>query len=163
MRADAAAPRAWHAGDWGPLGWLETALKTGGVGVGVAALIAATGRSAEAPEGARLGEVIVLGVLCLGLLAAIADRYADRETIGMVFILGMNAGHIAMLIALARDADVGGLLVAFATLMLAGDLVKLVFLATTGFTVRSVPRAAVYGLVGAYVAGYVALILIELA
>ncbi len=163
MSADAAPSRAWHVGDWGPLGWLETALKAGGVGVGIAALISATGSSAEAPGGARLAEVIVLGVLCLGLLAAIADRYADRETIGMVFILGMNAGHIAMLIALARDADVGGLLVAFATLMLAGDLVKLVFLATTGFTVRSVPRAAVYGLVGAYVAGYVALILIELA
>ena len=64
--------------------------------MGVAALISATGRSAEAPGGARLAEVIVLGVLCLGLLAAIADRYADRETIGMVFILGMNAGHIAM-------------------------------------------------------------------
>lgn len=156
-------PPAWHVGDWGPLGWLETVLKAGGVGVGVAALISATGRSAEAPGGARLAEVIVLGVLCLGLLAAIADRYADHETIGMVFILGMNVGHIAMLIALARDADVGGLLVAFAILMLAGDLVKLVFLATTGFTVRSVPRAAVYGLVGAYVAGYVALILIELA
>ena len=75
--------------------------------------------------------MIVLGLLALGLVAAIADRYADREIVGMVFILGMNVGHIAMLIALARDADAGGFLVAFALLMLAGDLVKLVFLATT--------------------------------
>ena len=153
----------WHVGDWGPLGWLETALKVAGIGVGVAALISATTRSAEGAGGARLAEVIVLAVLCLGLLAAIADRYADREIVGMVFIVGMNAGHIAMLIALARDADVGGFLVAFALLMLAGDLVKLVFLATTGFTVRSVPRAAVYGLVSLYVVGYVLLIILELA
>lgn len=153
---------SWHVGDWGPLGWLETVLKVAGIGVGVAALISATGRSADGPEGARLAEVIVLGLLALGLVAAIADRYADREIVGMVFILGMNVGHIAMLIALARDADVGGFLVAFALLMLAGDLVKLVFLATTGFTVRSVPRAAVYGLVGTYAVGYAALILIEL-
>ena len=162
MSSGAGARPAWHVSDWGPLGWLETALKACGIGVGIAALITASGRAAEGPGGARLAEMIVLGLLCLGLLAAIADRYADREIVGMVFILGMNVGHIAMLIALARDADVGGFLVAFALLMLAGDLVKLVFLATTGFTVRAVPRAAVYGLVGVYVVGYAALIVIEL-
>lgn len=163
MSTSPTTPTAWHVGEWGPLGWLETVLKTAGIGVGVAALVSATTRSADGPGGARLAEVVVLGVLCLGLLAALADRYADREIVGMVFIAGMNVGHIAMLIALARDAHVGGFLVAFALLMLAGDLVKLVFLATTGFTVRSVPRGVVYGLVGLYVVGYVALIVMELA
>lgn len=152
---------AWHVGDWGPLGWLETVLKLAGVAVGVAALIATLGDPADGPGGARLAQAIVLGVLCLGLLAAIADRLADREIVGMAFIVAMNAGHLAMLAALLRD-DVEGYLITFAALMLAGDLVKLVFLRTTGFTVRSVPRAAVYGLVGAYVAGYVALIILAL-
>ena len=159
MSEPARAP--WHVGDWGPLGWLETVLKLAGVAVGVAALAATLGDPADGAGGARLAQVIVLGVLCLGLLAAIADRLADREIVGMVFIVAMNIGHLAMLAALLRD-DVGGHLLTFAALMLAGDLVKLVFLKTTGFTVRSVPPAAVYGLVGAYVAGYVALILIEL-
>lgn len=154
-------PRAWHVGDWGPLAWLETALKASGIAVGVAALLSALGHPAEGPAGARLAEVIILGLLCLGLVAAVADRYADREIVGMVFIIGMNLGHLALLIALARDADIGAPLVAFCLLMLAGDLVKLVFLATTGFRVRSVAPAVVYGLVGLYVVGYVALIVIE--
>lgn len=153
---------AWHVGDWGPLGWLETALKLAGVAVGIAALAATLGDPTDGPGGVRLAAVIVLGVLCLGLVAAIADRLADREIVGMAFILAMNVGHLAMLWALLRD-DVGGHLLTFAALMLAGDLVKLVFLKTTGFTVRSVPRAAVYGLVGTYVAGYVALIILALA
>jgi len=157
------APRAWHVGDWGFLGWLETALKLVGVGIGIAALVSAAGHSADGPGGARLAEAVILGALCLALLAAIADRFADREIVGMAFILAMNTGHIAMLVALGRDPGVGSYLVAFAALMLAGDLVKLVFLATTGFTVRSVPPAVVYGLVGTFVAGYVALIVIELA
>ena len=122
----------------------------------------ALGGAADGPDGARLVQAVVLGLLCLGLIAAIADRLADREIVGVAFIAGMNVGHIAMLVALAGSADVGGPLVVFCGLMLAGDLVKLVFLASTGFTVRSVPRAAVYGLVGAYAAGYAALIVIEL-
>ncbi len=157
------APPAWHVGAWGPLGWLETVLKSAGIVVGIAALVATLGDPADGPEGARLAQVVVLGLLALGLVAAIADRLADREIIGMVFIVTMNIGHDAMLIALLRDADLGGHLLAFAGLMLAGDLVKLVFLRTTGFTVRSVPPAAVYGLVGAYAVAYAALIVIELA
>jgi MFS superfamily sulfate permease-like transporter len=131
--------------------------------VGVAALLSALGRPVDGAEGARLAEVILLGVLSAGLLAGIADRLAAREAVGMVFILAMVAGHLSMTVALGRDAQVGGFLVAFCCLMLAGDLVKLVFLGRTGFTVRSVPRAAVYGLTGAYALGYAALLVIELA
>ena len=70
-----------------------------------------------------------------------------------MFILAMNVGHWCMTVALARD-DVAGFLVAFAALMLAGDLVKLAFLARTGFTVRTVPRGVVYGLTASYAVGY---------
>ena len=163
MSAREGGPPAWHVADWGPLGWLETALKTAGMLVGVGALVASAGHPADAPGGARLAEVVVLAVLCLGLLAAIADRYAQREVVGMAFVIGMNAGHLAMLIALLRYGGLDGALVAFSLLMLAGDLVKLVFLATTGFRVRSVPPAAVYALTGAYAVGYLALILIATA
>ena len=46
--------------------------------------------------------------------------------------------------------------------MLAGDLVKLVFLATHGLHgAHGAPEPSVYGLTGAYVAGVRALILID--
>ena len=151
---------AWHVGDWGPLGWAETALKTAGVLVGIAALLMALGRGPDGASGARLAAVAILGVLSLGLVAGIADRVLAREVVGVVFILGMVAGHVAMTVALARDAGLEGFLLAFAALMLAGDLVKLAFLRRTGFRVRDLPPAVVYGLTGAYAAGYLALLLI---
>lgn len=150
----------WHVGRWGPLGWTETALKLAGAAVGIAALAGAVGEDADAPSGARLAQVIVLAVLSLGLLAAIADRYADRELVGMAFIVAMNAGHLAMLTALAIH-DAGGYLWAFAGLMLAGDLVKLAFLRTTGFRVRDIAPAVVYGLTLAFAGGYVALMALQ--
>lgn len=157
----ASAP--WRVGEWGPLGWLETVLKAGGIGVGVAALLTATGRAADGAGGLRLVQVIVLGLLSAGLVVAVADRLAEREVIGISFVPFMIAGHVCMTIALARDGDLGGFVVAFALLMLAGDLVKLGFLATTGFRVRDIPRAAVFGLTGTYAVGYAALLLMQAA
>ena len=76
-------------------------------------MVGTLGDTADGAAGARLVQVVVLAVLCLGLAAAVADRLADREIVGVAFILGMNLGHIAMLVALVRSADVGGPLVAF--------------------------------------------------
>ncbi len=154
--------RAWHVGRWPALAWAETALKALGVGVGVAALLTALDAPVDGAGGARLVAVVILAVLSLGLVAAIADRVAEREVVGVVFILAMNVGHWCMTVALARD-EVAGFLVAFAALMLAGDLVKLAFLARSGFTVRAVPRTVVYGLTASYAVAYAALILLGAA
>lgn len=154
---------AWRVGDWGLLGWLETALKAAGVLVGVGALLASLDGPVDGPSGVRLAQVVVLGVLSAGLLAGIADRLLEREVVGVVFVPAMVVGHVAMTVALARDGGLGDALVAFAALMLAGDLVKLAFLATSGFRVRDLPPGAVYGLTGAYAAGYVALLVMQAA
>lgn len=154
--------RSWHVGSWPALAWAETALKALGIGVGVAALLTALDAPVDGAGGPRLAAVVILAVLSLGLVAAIADRVAEREVVGVVFILAMNAGHWCMTVALARD-EVAGFLVAFAALMLAGDLVKLAFLARSGFTVRAVPRAVVYGLTASYAVAYAALILLGAA
>lgn len=157
------ARRSWRVGEWGALGWLETALKWAGVVVGVGALVSALDAPIDRASGVRLAQVVVLAVLSAGLLAAVADRLLEREVVGMAFIPAMLVGHVCMTVALARDEGLGAPLVAFAALMLAGDLVKLAFLATSGFTVREVPPAAVYGLTGAYAAGYLALLLMQAA
>ena len=79
----------------------------------------------------------------------------------MAFVLLNNAGHWCMTIAVGRDPDVGGELVAFSSLMLAGDLVKLAWLARTGYRVRDLPPAVPFALTGLYAAGYVALLVLE--
>lgn len=155
--------RAWHVADWSPLGWAETALKAGAIGVAIAALITATASSIDGPSGARLAQVVVLAILSLGLTGAIADRYIEREGVAMAFVLLNAAGHWCMTVAVARDPDVGGYLVAFAALMVVGDLVKLAWLRISGYRVRGMSPAIPVVLTGAYVAGYVALLLLEWA
>lgn len=153
----------WRVGEWGALGWAETVLKTAAAGVGVATFLVSLGAHADASGGVRLAQVIVLSILSLGLVAGVYDRLLEREVVGIVVVPMMLAGHVAMTLALARDADAGVSLVAFGALMLAGDLVKLAFLATSGFRVRDVPRGAVAGLTGAYAAGYAALLVMQAA
>jgi len=54
-------------------------------------------------------------------------------------------------------------LLTFAGLMLLGELVKVWFLKTSGFGVRHVPPAAMYGLTLFYAAGYASILLLGLA
>ncbi len=158
------AARRWHIAQWPPLAWLETVIKLAALATGIAAFIngVMTGDFAL-PDGLRLVQWVILVVLSLGLLAAIADRFLDREIVAMVFVVVNNAGHWGMVVALLSGADTGRALVAFAGLMLAGDLVKLVFIWRHQFSVRDVPRRVLYGLTLGYVAGYSALLLLAIA
>jgi uncharacterized membrane protein YidH (DUF202 family) len=148
---------AWHVASWPALAWLETAVKLVALGVGVDAFVRAGGGSPDFGAG-RVAQIAILGVLCLGLLAAIVDRLANREIVAMGFVVLNNLGHLAMLTALVMHAGTDGHLVLFASLMLAGDIIKIVFLKTSNFTVRDTPAAVLFGLTSAYVVGYAALI-----
>ena len=158
---DASRP-AWHLGDWGPLGLLETLIKAIAFIAAYAALAEGWGGSFGLPSGAGLAQLALLGVAELGLLAAIGDRLVEREISAMMFVVFNNLAHLAMIGALLFDPGPEGLLVAFATLMAAGDMVKLGWLASSGFTVREVPPALVQGLTAAYVAVYLAVLVLEL-
>ena len=113
------------------------------------------------PGGFRLAQLVILAFLSLGLVGAIFDRLAMREIVAMVFVLINNMGHWAMVAALASKPGPGGLLLAFAGLMLLGDLVKLVFLRVHDFSVRDTPKAVLYGLTSVYVVGYLVILLLE--
>jgi hypothetical protein len=45
--------------------------------------------------------------------------------------------------------------------MLVGDLLKLVFLAVSDFTVRDTPRSVLYGLTLVYVVGYIVILALQ--
>jgi hypothetical protein len=154
--------KKWHVAQWPPLAWLETALKLVAIAIGIVALAQAlAGGAFVLPDGLRRAQLIILAFLSLGLVAAIFDRIAEREIVAMVFVLLNNLGHWGMVVALVSVPGPGTLLVAFVTLMLAGDLVKLVFLRVHGFTVRDMPPAVLYGLTSIYVASYLAILLLE--
>jgi uncharacterized membrane protein YkgB len=156
--------REWHVAEWSPLAWLETGIKAIALMLGiVAAVRALVGGGLAFPSGFRLAQLIVQGLLSLGLIAAIFDRLAEREIVAMVFVIINSVGHWGMLLALASQVGPDRLLLGFAGLMLLGDLVKLGFLMThPEFTVRDTPRAALYGLTLFYVVGYVLILIFEL-
>jgi hypothetical protein len=158
-----ASTKKWYVGDWPPLAWAETILKLIAIVFGIVALVQAISAGAFAlPSGPRLAQFLILAFLSLGLLVAIFDRLAEREIVAMVFVILNNLGHWGMVVALATRPGPGWLLVAFAGLMLLGDLVKLSFLRVHDFSVRDTPRAVLYGLTSVYVVGYLAILLLEL-
>jgi hypothetical protein len=161
MSADSSQPRRWHVAAWPPLAWLETVIKLAALIIGIITLIGVIGDGAfDLPGGARLAQTIILAVLALGLVAAIFDRWIEREIVAMAFVIVNNLGHWGMVIALASGQDLGAALNAFCALMLLGDAVKLVFLRIHQFSVRDVPRPVLYGLTLFFVAGYALLLVL---
>jgi hypothetical protein len=154
--------KRWHVANWHPLAWVETGVKLAAHVVAVSALVGALQRGGWAwPGGGRLAQFIVLIVLSLGLVAAIFDRLQEREIVAMAFVLINNVAHWGMVRALASPPGPGGWLTAFAALMLVGDLLKLVFLAVSDFTVRDTPRSVLYGLTLVYVVGYIVILALQ--
>ena len=156
--------QGWHIARWPALAWLETAIKLVAIAVGVAAFVTAlsSGGALALPGGRRLVQLIVLALLALGLLAAIYDRWLEREIVAMAFVLVNNLGHWGMTLALTSDTLSSGYLVAFCALMLIGVVIKLVFLRVHAFQVRDIPRTVLFGLTSVYVVGYGVILLLEL-
>ena len=153
----------WHITQWPPLAWLETILKLVAIGIGIAALIEALDEgSFKLSVGLSLVQFILLGILCLGLVAAIFDRLKYKEIISMEFVIINNLGHWATLLAIAMDPGPGWKLIAFCALFLAGDLVKMLFIKVHNFKVRDTPHSILYGLTAFYATGYAVLIALEL-
>jgi hypothetical protein len=142
---------------------LETLIKLAALVLGVIALVQAlSGGVFALPGGLRLVQLVILALLSLGLVGAIFDRLALREIVAMIFVILNNLGHWGMVLALASEPGPGGLVLAFAGLMLLGDLVKLVFLKVHDFSVRDLPKVVLYGLTSVYIVGYLVILLLEL-
>jgi hypothetical protein len=153
----------WRVAAWPPLAWLETFVKLIALAAGIAAgFRALAGPALDLPADLRWAQLIVLGVLALGLVAAVWDRWQERELVAMGFVIVNNLGHWGMLLAFFSPTFSRTTLLLFAGLMLAGDLVKIVFLRVHAFTVRGQPMSVMIGLTAAYVLGYGLLIALEL-
>jgi hypothetical protein len=154
------ADRAWHVGEYGALGWAETALKAAAFVCAYVAFVQALGRSLHSPNGIHIVELALIGVAELGLLAAIGDRLIERETVAMVFACLNNLAHLGVLYALLAVPGPGGLVSLFCGLMLAGEAVKLVWLEAEHVTMRGLSTLALQALVGGYALIYSAALVV---
>jgi hypothetical protein len=153
----------WHIANWTGLGWLETGLKLVALAAGILALYRAlTSGTFITPAGTRLIEVVLVALLALALTAGIVDRYIEREIIAMGFVLVNNLGHWGMVVALFTRPGPNKLLIIFALFMLLGDIVKIIFLLRTKFTVRGLPTALLVRLTSFFVISYAILLILAL-
>jgi hypothetical protein len=158
------ASKHWYIAQWPPLAWLETVIKLTALVTAIVAFIdTLSDGSFDFPRGTPLVQFLILVVLSLGLIPAIFDRFIEREIIAMGFVILNNIGHWSLVMALVFIPRPGSGLLAFASLMLLGDLVKVWFLKTSGFRVRHVPPTVMYGLTLFYAAGYALILLLGLA
>lgn len=164
MTGNNEAPRSegWHVAKWSTLAWLETIIKSIAILIGIAALVNALSNGTfELPSGVQLAQSVVLGILSLGLVAAIFDRLSRRDIVSMVFVIFNNLGHWGMLIALAFIPGPAELLVYFSALMLVGDLVKLASFKVDNFSQSGVSSTTLYALTGFYAVGYAIIMVLE--
>jgi len=152
----------WYVARWPFLAWLETVIKLVALGIGIAAFVRSVSLGGlMLPVGIQLVQFIGLGFLSLGLLVAISSRLKEREIVAMVFVIINNLGHWGMTISLASKYPVHNSLLAFCSLMLIGDLVKIVFIRVHHFSVRDLPWKVVFGLISIYLFGYAAILILE--
>lgn len=163
MGSSTVRQRRWHVTVWPPLVWLETAIRVVALAIVMLAFMDVAGDGVIGlPGGVRLAQWVILVVLALGLAAAIGERLIEREVFSILFVILNTVGHWLMVLAVVLG-DFSHLLALFAALMLAGDLVKLLFIAVhRDFTVRDHSRLMLYGLTSAYAAGYGLILLLEM-
>lgn len=153
--------KKWHVSNWELLGWIETALKILAFMFAYKMLYESLGQSNFAlPQGQYIVIWIIQIVLSMGLIAAIFDRYKNKEIFSMIFVVFNNFAHWSIVIVLGNPTIQSNSLILFFTLMLLGDFVKIIFLKTSSFSVLGVPKSVLYGLTFFYVLGYLVNLLI---
>ncbi len=154
--------RRWHADRWPPLSKAETLIKLAAFGFAYTGFATSIARAAVpiAQDARSLAQVAILGVLALGLVAAVWDRWRRREIVSMVFVLLNAPAHWLLFVALLRGVAVDFWLFFFATLMLLGDLIKLVSFYVPPPPVRDLSPAAGTALTGIYALGYTAILVL---
>lgn len=159
----------WWLNRWPLLGWLETFVKIAAWFFvpyilpphAAAPLDLAT---VPDPSPAFAIQTSLMFVASFGLALAVIDRLVYREVISLIFVFPNNWAHWSVTAAMYRhspDALNLRCLRFFWCLMLAGDLIKLLFFAVHDFTRLKIARFVVYSLVAVYAFIYASIILLE--
>jgi|AntDeeMinimDraft_5_1070356.scaffolds.fasta_scaffold07599_2 hypothetical protein len=152
----------WHIENWQLLGWVETFIKSLAILIGIYAFFLGI----KQPEFLDINslpyiQLVIFLILSIGLLVGIVNRYQKKDIISMVFILFNNLGHWGLLYAIFKGVNIK-FLYSFVLLMLAGDLVKLVFLKKYNYSESNISPKYFNYLTWIYVGGYFLIILLGL-
>lgn len=128
-------PQGWHTSEWGAWGWLETILKLVALAAGVIAFFQSNAANPLViGDNPHLAALILLGLETLGAVVQLGIRYVQREVVSFVFAILNLLGHLGLLVALLRVPTDLTLFIIFGVFYVLGQLVKIQFLRTSGYT-----------------------------
>ena len=129
------ANQGWHTAQWGTWGWLETIAKCIALVAGFIALLSPfAGSSFMLIGNPNLAALIILALLTLASIAQLVIRLGQRETISLGFAVLNLLGHLALLIAVAQVPHHRIWPILFGAFYVVGQLIKVQFLRTSGYT-----------------------------
>ncbi|MBN1855666.1 MAG: hypothetical protein JW846_01780 [Dehalococcoidia bacterium] len=153
----------WHVAPMNRLEWVETGLKVTAMVIAFIVVVRVIVSGDFSWSGVDGGlQARIFRWMAIALAIAIVDRLQQRELVSIAFVIFNDLAHWSMHFALLSGFSMAAPIVAYCALMAAGDVVKIVFFATTGYTVRGAPRALLVAGVAAFVVGYVVILVLSL-
>lgn len=142
-----AQKQTWRIAQWGTWGWAETIVKLVALVLGFIAFANTSSVSTLTIGGSpRLAAMILLGLLTLLYLALIGMRIQQREIVSVGFAIVNFLGHAGLLVALLRVPTQTSWALAFAIIYAIGQLIKIQFLRSTGYTESGATTGAMVNL-----------------
>ncbi|MBN1151892.1 MAG: hypothetical protein JXA58_01660 [Dehalococcoidia bacterium] len=147
--------KSWYVAPMAPLEKVETGLKVIAILIAAAVFLQTRGASGGTEVAGTLAiQTRIMRVMAIALAIAILDRLQQRELVSIAFVVFNDLAHWGVYFALASGVASAAGLVAYCALMMAGDITKIVFFATTEYTVRRVPKPLLLAGVAAFVVAY---------
>jgi heme/copper-type cytochrome/quinol oxidase subunit 4 len=150
---------------YGILGWVETAIMIVAGIAGVISLFSnpnANGLKQKLVD-ARLGEVIVIGILLAWYLVVPVLRFFEGELFAIIFSLYVIITHTFLLFGSIFAQNPGQWIFVYALLMILACLIKLMFLfLRKDFEQKWTPRIALYAITVVLLVAYVVLLILQI-
>ena len=128
LNFDLSSEKDWRCHKYGPLGLVETLLKSAGMIVCLASVSVFDPSSERAFTALRYVVLALLIVLTLGNALFIIQRVLEKEVCAIAFGICSTLSHLLLLIIGFSSAEPGQFVFVFGVLYLFGDIVKLCFL-----------------------------------
>jgi len=146
---------SWHVAPMAGLEKLETALKV--IAIVVAAIVffqTRAGSGGVEVAGSVAIQSRIMRAMAIGLAIAVLDRLQQREVASIAFTVVNDLAHWGMYFALSSGIAAMLGVVVYCALMMAGDIAKIAFFATTDYTVRGIPKPLLVAGVSAFIVAY---------
>jgi len=151
--------KTWYVAPMARLEKVETALKVVAIVIAVVLFFQTMGEGTGAGGGTSAR---IMRVMAIGLAIAILDRVQQRELASIAFVVCNDLAHWGMYFALSTGLASSVLVVAYCAFMMAGDITKIAFFATTKYSVRGAPKPLLLIGVGAFVVAYGVILVLAL-